>query len=698
MGLSWINPLYLAGLLLLALPVLIHLVQKQHASGARFPSLMFLQRIPRREKRRLEIRNWLLLLLRCLLLLLVVLAFARPFIDSIKGVATLDPGRTDSVIVLDRSYSMRIADHWQQARDGALGLVTAKAADDRIGVVLFDDEVEVLSDLSANTDDLRRLLEGQAPGLKTTQLTVAIEQAARLLEGSNASSRQIFVISDFQAAAARNLPRIATGIELVALPIAKTRAANATITSVSIEPSSSTAHTEFSLAVEVTNHADIELEQTLTLTLDGRDRPRRNLLLAPGAVVTKTFDRLSASDDLLRGVVSLADDALALDNYHYFVYSNRQQLRLLIVEGVAARANQSVYLESALKLSRDPLYRVDYRALPDLKPEDLADRALVILNDVSIPGGRTGQALADFVIAGGGLLVATGDAAQTNWPRGSKSYLPGIPGRRVEATPGTAYHFGELAPGHPLATMLGASNRIDLSLARVFSYRAFETGADDRVVARYNDGAAALLERRVGQGRVLVLTTTLDTHWNDLALQPIFLPFLDHGLRYLSAFESHAQPFTVGGIGDVMRYARALAGADAIVAAANDAALVIESPTAREIRVDRAAPLLNFTEPGFYQVHRATPATVEVTLAANIDPRESSQLALDVDRFVEEIRASAEPPRTNTALTQRQAVATEQRQQLWYTLLLAVLGLTLLEALFANLSSARRTLRTRGAG
>jgi hypothetical protein len=192
MGLSWINPLYLSGLLLLALPVLIHLVQKQHSQGMRFPSLMFLKQIPQREKRRLEIRHWLLLVLRCLLLLLIVLAFARPFFNTEGGANGLEPERQDSVIVLDRSYSMRIADHWQQARDQALQLVEQKQARDRIGVILIDDQAEIISDLSTSAADLRRLLEEQSPGFKSTRLPLAIEQAARLLATSNASRKQIY--------------------------------------------------------------------------------------------------------------------------------------------------------------------------------------------------------------------------------------------------------------------------------------------------------------------------------------------------------------------------------------------------------------------------------------------------------------------------------------------------------------------------
>jgi hypothetical protein len=693
MGLSWINPLYLSGLLLLALPVLIHLVQKQHNEGTRFPSLMFLKQIPRREKRRLEIRHWLLLVLRCLLLLLIVLAFARPFFNNDSAATGLEPGREDSIIVLDRSYSMRIADHWQQALDIALQLVDQKQARDRIGVVLIDDEAEILSDLTSSADNLRTVLKDQSPGFKATRLAGAIEQATRLLEGSNASSKRIIVVSDFQAAAAPAVAEITADIELTALPVEVTRVANASITSVVIEPSSRAAADEFSLTVEVTNRATTPLDQEVTLTLDGREISRRKLQLAPASVLAETFDRLSVSDDLLRGTVSLADDALALDNRHYFVYSSRQQVPLLIVEGPAARANQSVYLHKALGLSRQPVFRVERKALTELQAQDLPTWALIIMNDVAIPGGELGEAFADFVAAGGGLLVSAGAAEQHNW---SAAYLPGSPGRKVDAKPATAYNISDFEPDHPLSTTLGTRTTTDLSLARVFSYRELQPGVDNSIVARYSDGAVALLERRVGAGRVLVLTTTLDTHWNDLALQPIFLPFLHHGLRHLTAFEAYPNQSEIGSITDVIRYARALAGADAIVAAAAERPLVIESPSGAEIRVDRQSPLLSLAEPGFYQVHHATPSGVEITLAANINPHEANQEMLDVARFVEEIRASAEPPAAGAALTRRQATEYEQQQQLAYAILLVVLALMLIEALSANWIGAKRSIRTRG--
>jgi hypothetical protein len=699
MGLSWINPLFLSGLALLALPVLIHLVQKHDARGTRFPSLMFLRRIPQRQRRRLEIRNRLLLLLRCLLLLLIVLAFARPLFEPAGAAGGLDAGREDSVILLDRSYSMRSADHWPRARAIALRLVEQKRATDRIGVLLFDAETELLSDLTSDADNLRSLLRGTSPGLRTTQFGGAIEQAARILAGGNASRKRILLISDFHAVGMPAIPTIAADIEISALPVDVTRIANASLNGIAIEPSSRDAADEFALAVEVANHGDTPLRQAVTLSIDGREVARRDLQLAPGEVVDERFDRLSASRDLLRGVVSLDDDALALDNRRYFVYARKQQLPLLLLEGRAPRTNQSLYLQGALRQSRNPVFRVERRAMDTLQAADLQGWAAIIVNDAAIPGGEPGRALADYVGAGGALLIASGAASPANWPAGADGFMPGTPGRRIDAARGTAFNITDFDPDHPLAIAFGAGNAFDLSLARVFSYRALQPGPQDRVVARYSDGAVALLERRVGAGRVMLLTTTLDTHWNDLALQPIFLPFVHQGLRYLTAFEAHAHRFEIGGVVDVMRYARSLAGAEAIVAAADDAVLVIESPSARAIRLERQAPLLVLAEPGFYQVHHATPAQVEVTLAANIDARESSQQMLDVDRFVEEIRASAEAPAAGAAVTRRQAAEQERQQRLWYAILAAVLLLALLEAVVANWTGAGRSPRTRaGAG
>ncbi|UCH41019.1 MAG: BatA domain-containing protein [Gammaproteobacteria bacterium] len=683
MGFAWINPLYLAGCLLLALPVLIHLVQKHRPSGARFPSLMFLRRIPLQEKRRLEIRHWLLLLLRCLLLLLIVLAFARPFVTGSAVPADANSQQRDSVIVLDRSYSMRIGDRWQQAQAAALDRIRRASPQQRFALVLFDEEAEVVSDLSGDRENLASLIRRERPGLGATRLSVALEQAARLLVGSQASEKRILLISDFHAAP-DDVAGIDRAIGVETLPVETDAVINAGITDYVIGPPPAGGLGEFSLHVALKNYSQQAVERQLELVLNGRVVESRSLVLEPGTSRDESFDELTFSGDLARGIVRLDADVLATDDQVFFVYSKNQQVPVLLIENEDARPNQAVFIENALRLSPTPVYRVRRTSWSQLDADELDNWALIIVNDAALPGTMLADALRGFVSGGGGLLVATGESVQGNWPSDESGYLPGKLLRRVDAAPGRARRIGRIS-GHP------ALAGIDPGRVSVFSYRELEPNPGDRVLAAYDDGAVALLERRLDAGRVVVLTSTLDAHWNDLALRPVFVPLLHRLLNYMAAFESYSNSLQVGETVDVLRYARALSGADAVIAAAGDTDLTIESPSATDSRLQRDAPLLQLNEQGFYQVHRATPVGMDVVLAVNIDAAEAGLERLDLARFEEEIRTSALPRADSGVMMQREAAEYEQRQQLWHDILSLVLLLMLIEAFAANWTAVRRT-------
>ena len=113
---SFLAPLFAVGLLALAVPILVHLVHKERKETTPFPSLMFLLRTPYQHSRRQRIRDWLLFLTRALVFLLLVAAFARPVLDRTpEAVATASGGGRELVVLLDRSFSMRIGDRWSRA-------------------------------------------------------------------------------------------------------------------------------------------------------------------------------------------------------------------------------------------------------------------------------------------------------------------------------------------------------------------------------------------------------------------------------------------------------------------------------------------------------------------------------------------------------------------------------------------------------
>src|SRR5947208_17096895 len=114
---NFLAPAFLAGLAAVAVPVIIHLINRERKVVVEFPSLMFLQRIPYRSVRRQKLRHLLLLALRCLALAIVVAAFARPFFRRTSVANAAGVGAREVVVLLDRTYSMGFADRWMRAEN-----------------------------------------------------------------------------------------------------------------------------------------------------------------------------------------------------------------------------------------------------------------------------------------------------------------------------------------------------------------------------------------------------------------------------------------------------------------------------------------------------------------------------------------------------------------------------------------------------
>src|SRR5438093_2498910 len=114
---SFLAPAFFLALGATAVPILIHLIQRERKRVIQFPSLMFVQRIPYQSVRRRRIRHWALLMMRCAALLLIVAAFARPFLKQEIAAAAAVGGTREIVLLLDHSASMGYGDHWQKAKD-----------------------------------------------------------------------------------------------------------------------------------------------------------------------------------------------------------------------------------------------------------------------------------------------------------------------------------------------------------------------------------------------------------------------------------------------------------------------------------------------------------------------------------------------------------------------------------------------------
>ena len=692
-----LTPLFLAGLAALAIPVLIHLVQRQNLEGQTFPSLMFLRQISYREKRRREIRHWWLLLLRCLGILLLVLAFARPFLTGLETAAAVTDDRRDLVILIDRSYSMAYAERWQQAQQAALNALDGLAPNDRTSVILFDHHAQAIGELSPDHSLARSAINDYQPGPGTTNYRAALDQAGRLLAQSEAKQREVLLLSDFQSNGydPKDNLQLPAGVKLItAAELITATTANVTLASLDLLSKLSSNNQEIiELSARISNTGDQPVNDLdIILELDGYEVEKRVLNLASGAMESVVFDIAPATDTPVQGIVRLPADGLTQDNAFYFVLLPAAKLPVLVLENFGARPRQSLFLQRALELSEDPGFQIEIKMLEELQGTDIDDKAIVVINDAPIPGGETGERLRDFVEAGGGLFVVAADRLQGGWPGGESGYLPGNLGRQVERIQARGASINQLDFSHPVLELFNTPRSGKLSATQVFQYRQLEPNDNDRILAHYDDGAVALAERQVGAGRVIVLTTTLDNHWNTLALQPVFVPLMYRLMSYLAAYQAVPSWFTVGGIVDISRHAQTLLSTEFITP---DEDLIVEAPSGEQHRLSGANKLLTLTEAGFYEVHRTAAETSEIIIASNIDTRESQFAALDVEAFVAQINAadpsvvSAAANNVMTATTEPTPREQEQNQRLWWYLLLSALLILAVETLLSNRLSSK---------
>ena len=210
---SFLTPLYLLGAMAIALPVLFHLIRRTTRQRTPFSSLMFLRQAPPRLTKRSRLEDLLLLALRALVLGLVALGFARPFVKADTSADAIAAPPARMILLLDTSASMRRDGLWEQARQRILNLVEAAEPADRVALLAFDRRPRTLlrwEDLDAmapaeRTARVRQTLESLEPGWAETRLDQALILAAELAAEDTGDAaaerierREVVVVTDLQ--------------------------------------------------------------------------------------------------------------------------------------------------------------------------------------------------------------------------------------------------------------------------------------------------------------------------------------------------------------------------------------------------------------------------------------------------------------------------------------------------------------------
>jgi hypothetical protein len=693
---SFLAPLYAIGLSAVVAPIVFHLIRRSPRGDVPFSSLMFLAPTPPRLTRRSRLEHLLLLLLRSAAVCLLAFAFARPFLRQTAHLGFGDVERRRIAVLVDTSASMRRGDIWPKARALAAKVMAEALPADQVALFSFDATLrpQLGFDESATLDAARRRVVAQAkleeltPSWGATDLgqalidaVAAIEAVADTSEKAGRMPRRVVLVSDL--AQGSRLDALGdfewpSDVELDLKTVSES-GSNAGLAPLADSVESETAKAGTEQRVRVVNDATSRHERFELLWVDETGRrvgEPVEVYVPPGeSHVVRVPDRNPAA---VHRSLRLEGDSYAFDNALYFANQQREETTVLFV-GTDRPDDPSgllYYLERVFQST--PGRSVRIVAQPpsgELNWERSRSMALVVLAADANPAniGRLQQ----FVRGGGTLLyVITGPGQSATLA----ALVGGSPGKIDEATVGHDVMLGEMAFDHPLFAALAGPQFNDFTKIRFRKYQRIDAKLlpEARILARFETGDPAIVEKTDGKGRVVVFASSWRPADSQLARSSKFVPLCS------ALLDARSSP-AFGGKSHHVN--------DRVPLPAHEAAkaLVVHKPDGNLITVAAGSPFFSDTdEPGVYTVETPDGAR---TFAVNLDPLESKIAPLDVEtleHFGCRLADHSGKRLDHDQLRQMYNVELENRQKLWRWLMLATIGILIAETWLAGSRLKRR--------
>jgi hypothetical protein len=691
---QFLNPLLLVGSLAVIGPLLLHLIRKEESKKIPFSSLMFVTRLPKRSLRRQTLRHRLLLLMRMVALILLALAFARPFLVSEVAAPLTSSSDKSLVVLVDNSFSTRSGNRFERAREQALKILDSMSAGSTVQFVLYSDTTQVLNNLQAEKSSLRAVLQHVQPTYRKTDHRSALKLAQQLLSSAPNEQREIHWISDFQQSGWTDiLEEVVIGDKVKVQPhdVGGTEGGNISISHSQLSRYIEGESQLTRISVRVTAYdTKAPVTARAALKLNGRILQERQFTLPAANSQLIEFDSFAVPPGVSKGDIQLyVSDSLEADNVYHFTLNSQQRVKLLLLGERGSR--DSFYVAKALSASKDAPFQLETQDVNQGETLDLSKYSAVLLNNVATVPAALVDRLQEFVVNGGGLITILGSRVRaTELSQRLERVLPAKLGNKLSTSSGNKELFiGEIQRQHPIFEIF--QNVHHSYFMTTPFYGAFQSlpNESSQVLARLDDGSPLLLTRNVGKGRSLLFTSSLNIEWNDLPLKSVFLPFLHQMVKYSTSYEAEQYAFVVGEVIPMSvlnpMLGRALNRISRSSSYSQDWKVLTPSGKAAELGdVDLVkAPFFSLDEPGFYQsrVHNFDNA-----VAVNIAPEESDLRKIAPEKVLASLRRvsqtySGTSP-VEASLDQRQAW--ENKQRIWWYLLLLTLLVLAVESFVSN--------------
>jgi hypothetical protein len=510
-------PAFLGALAVIGIPVIIHLFYFRRFKKVYFTNVRFLKEVKEETSNLQRLRNLLVLLMRCLAIAAMVLAFCQPFIPLSKGVKK---GERAVSIFIDNSFSMgalsKDAPLLERAKQRAREIVSAYGVEDRFQVLSNDFEGRDQR-LISKEDALLRIDElSISPA--TRQLSKVLTRQQQCLNSGKQENKTAFVLSDFQ----KNISDISnfkdTLIDVNLVPLRAVQEKNISIDSVWFESPVQILKYPSNLLVKISNRSDEAAEEIrLSLRHEGQTKPVGALSIPPRSsrLDTVSFNILHAGWHEAK--ISVTDFPVQFDDDYYLSFYVAEQINVLSINGAAPNK----YLGNAFRgASYFKLDNADTRALDY---SNFSKYQLIILNEPPIVSSGLAQELKTFCQNGGNVVVFP---AQTADLSAYNSLLQSFEAGSMSAYEPTPRQAGQINMDEFVFNNVYLNKSANLRLPSTQGNFRLAPGRGEQILS-YRDGSSMMSKYPQGSGAFYMFAAPLNEQVNDLVRNAeIFVPML----------------------------------------------------------------------------------------------------------------------------------------------------------------------------
>ena len=549
MSLFFLYPAFLLGLLAASLPILIHLLNRRRLQRIQFPAVRFILLSQKRISRSYRLRHWLLLALRTLAVVFLVLLLANPIFQTGAGLFA-GGGPVSLVVLLDNSLSMTWSgdgNGFKQAKEAAGLLISALDAGDRAALVPTSITGKQTIRLKVQKDVLLRELDAVEIADGTANLSAALDKAYELLS-EPAGQKEIRLITDmgltgwdqFSIAA---LKRFDPSIPVKVIRISrKEQPLNASIKAIRLGGQGVGVNVPLHIEVTLASFTDQEIKDVLVqLSIGGQNKEQKLATLPPRGETSVSFQTRVSQPGAHSGQVSLKKDGLAGNGVADFTLDAQDKLKVLIVDGdpqTSLVQSDSFFLSRALHPAGEEgssLFLPTVILADGLNAAALDTYQVIVLCNVAALPDAFVANLQNYLRGGGGLLVFGGDKIQTdNYNQKLAQLAPAELREKKTGPEASGEKIDKFDSAHPALQIFSDPILLEsLKSSRVWGYTRASARGKSAVVSLAN-GDPLLVEQKIGDGKVIFVTTTADRDWTDLPLKTVYLPLIQSLTQYLA--------------------------------------------------------------------------------------------------------------------------------------------------------------------